>query len=105
MADSANAAGERRVCVVCNKSGVELPTGSGLKRCGRCQKVTYCSKGLSAVAVATLSPRVTHDSLYRMSDNSLAATQGRMSTTDHNKRQASSPSPPQPPPLLHPIQD
>ncbi|KAK5452049.1 hypothetical protein LTS15_007772 [Exophiala xenobiotica] len=44
MADSANPAAERRVCVACNKSEVELPTGTGLKRCGRCQKVSYCSK-------------------------------------------------------------
>jgi hypothetical protein len=32
-----------------DKSEVELSTGSGLKRCGRCQKVTYCSKASSAV--------------------------------------------------------
>ncbi|RMZ88152.1 hypothetical protein DV736_g4615, partial [Chaetothyriales sp. CBS 134916] len=44
MADSANTANEPRACVACNKSEVELSTGSGLKRCGRCQKVTYCSK-------------------------------------------------------------
>ncbi|KIX08208.1 uncharacterized protein Z518_02864 [Rhinocladiella mackenziei CBS 650.93] len=50
MTDSANAVVEPRVCVACNKSEVELPTGPGLKRCGRCQKVKYCSKGSSAVA-------------------------------------------------------
>ncbi|KAJ9497771.1 hypothetical protein H2202_006804 [Exophiala xenobiotica] len=38
MADSVNPAAERRACVACNKSEVELPTGTGLKRCGRCQK-------------------------------------------------------------------
>ncbi|KAK5238827.1 hypothetical protein LTR47_000570 [Exophiala xenobiotica] len=41
MADSVNPAAERRACVACNKSEVELPTGTGLKRCGRCQKTSH----------------------------------------------------------------
>ncbi|KAI9762267.1 MAG: hypothetical protein M1840_001446 [Geoglossum simile] len=44
MADSADVAPELRACIACNKSVAELPTGSGLKRCGRCLKVAYCSK-------------------------------------------------------------
>ncbi|KIW22943.1 hypothetical protein, variant 1 [Cladophialophora immunda] len=35
---------EPQVCLACNKPKAELPIGTRLKRCSRCQKVTYCSK-------------------------------------------------------------
>src|SRR5277367_3856549 len=94
MADS-----ELRVCVVCNKTEVDLPTGSGLKRCARCQQVTYCSKGSSAVAVATLS-------LSLSLNHSRFALQNVRQLTGRNTRPHVHDRPqqtPTPPPRLFPL--
>ncbi|KIW87753.1 uncharacterized protein Z519_11727 [Cladophialophora bantiana CBS 173.52] len=64
MADSTNAAGAPRVCVACNKAEVELTTGSGLKRCSRCQKATYCSKDTTRTKPTTTPLGPPHPLLF-----------------------------------------